>query len=122
MFNKKIVIASIFFALLISLAVVFQPVPTASVENTLKTIGTIDQVFEAGGQDLIFKLKGDDHLFYVESGSTDGVKLASLKTALPGQSVEIYYVKYWSPLESFSKLKHIAKVDLNRTTLYSTLK
>lgn len=122
MFNKKIVIASIFFALLISLAVVFQPVPAASVENTFKTFGTVDQVFEAGGQDLIFKLKGDDHLFYVDSGSTEGVKLASLKSELPGQHVEIYYVKYWSPLDSFSKLKHIAKMDLNSTTLYSNLK
>jgi len=122
MFNKKIVIASIFFALLISLAVVFQPVPTASAVNTLKTIGTVDQVFEAGGQDLIFKLKGDDHLFYVDTEPTDGVRLASLKTALPGQAVEIYYVKYWSPLDSFSKLKHIAKMDVNSTTLYSNLK
>ena len=122
MFNKKIVIASLFFALLISLAVVFQPVPTASAENTLKTIGTVDQVFEAGGQDLIFKLKGDDHLFYVDTESTDGVKLASLKTKLTGQDVEIYYVKYWSPLDSFSKLKHIAKMDVNSTTLYSNLK
>jgi hypothetical protein len=121
MFNKKIVIASLFFGLLTTLAVVFRPVPVASVENTLKTIGTIDQVFEAGEKDLIFKLKGDDHLFYVDTGSTDGVKLASLKAALPGQHVEIYYVKYWSPLETFSKLKHIAKVDLNSTTLYSNL-
>jgi hypothetical protein len=122
MFHKKIVIASIFFALLISLAVVFQPVPTASADNTLKAIGTVDQVFDAGGQDLIFKLKGDDHLFYVDEGSTEGFKLASLKTELPGQSVEIYYVKYWSPIDSFSKLKHIAKMELNSTTLYSNLK
>jgi hypothetical protein len=122
MFHKKIVIASIFFALLTTLAVVFQPVPRASAENTLKAIGTVDQVFEAGGQDLIFKLKGDDHLFYVDTGLTEGVTLASMKTELPGQSVEIYYVKYWSPIDSFSKLKHIAKMDLNSTTLYSNLK
>lgn len=121
MFHKKIVIASIFFALLITLAVVFQPVPAASSENTLKAIGTVDQVFEAGGEDLIFKLKGDDHLFYVDSGSTGGIQLASLKTKLPGQNVEIYYVKYWSPIDRFSKLKHIAKMELNSTTLYSNL-
>ncbi|MEJ1239415.1 hypothetical protein WBG78_14865 [Chryseolinea sp. T2] len=121
MFNKKIVIASLFFGLLTSLAIVFRPVPVASVENTLKTIGTVDQVFEAGEQDLIFKLKGDDHLFYVDTESTDGLNLASLKAKLPGKNVEIYYVKYWSPLDSFSKLKHIAKMDLNSTTLYSNL-
>lgn len=119
MLNKKIVIASLFFALLISLAVVFQPVPMASADNTLRTMGTVEQVFEAGSQDLIFKLKGDDHLFYIDTGTTADMKLASLKSGLRGQSVEIYYVKYWSPMDSFSKLKHIAKVDVNRTTLYS---
>ncbi|MGC3947289.1 MAG: hypothetical protein QM762_22705 [Chryseolinea sp.] len=121
MLNKKIVIASLFFALLISLAVVFQPVPTASADNTLRAMGTVDQVFEAGSEDLIFKLKGDDHLFYIDTGSAAGMKLASLKSGLRGQNVEIYYVKYWSPLDRFSKLKYIAKVDVNRTTLYSNL-
>lgn len=120
--NKKIVIASIFFALLTSLAVVFQPVPTASAENTLKAIGTIDKVYDSGHRDLIFKLKGDDHLFYIENGPRNGIMLASLKEDLPGQRVEIYYVKHWSPLEKFSKLKYIAKMDVNRTTLYSKLK
>jgi len=121
MFNKKIFITSIFFALLTTLAVMFQPVPEASAENTLKTRGTVDQVYESGGQDLIFKLKGDDHLFYVETASADDLTLASLKSALPGQSVEIYYVKYWSPLSSLTKLKYIAKMDVNSTTLYTKL-
>lgn len=121
MFHKKIVITSIFFGLLTSLAVMFQPVPEASPENTLKTIGTVDQVIETGGQNLIFSLKGDDQLFFMDTNSTDGFKLKSLKKVLPGQSVEIYYVKYWSPLNSMSKLKHIAKMQANSTTLYSKL-
>lgn len=121
MLNKKIVIASLFFALLTSLAIIFQPVPPASPENVMKTMGTVDQVFETGGKDLIFKLKGDDHLFFVDEGAEAGVKTASLRSVLPGQSVEIYYVKYWSPVNSFSKLKYIARMEVNSTTLYSTL-
>jgi len=119
MFNKKIVITSIFFALLTSLAVMFQPVPDASAENTLKAVGTVDQIIETSGRDLIFKLKGDDHLFYVETAATDRQELTSLKSTLPGQNVEIYYVRHWSPLNSLNKLKYIAKMDLNRTTLYT---
>lgn len=121
MFHKKIVIASIFFALLTTLAVVFQPVPTASEANTLKAMGTVDQVFDVGAQNLIIMLEGNDQLFYIDTGSTDHFQLASLKSELRGKRVEVYYVKYWSPLESLSKLKRIAKVDVNRTTLYSQL-
>lgn len=122
MLVKKIVIASIFFVLLITLALVFRPIPNASPENTLKTYGTIEEVFEAGDNGVLFKLKGDDRLYYIDQGLKNGLILTALQQDLPGQDVEIYYVKYWTPIDPLSKLKHIAKVDVNRTTLYSEIK
>lgn len=122
MLNKKIIITSIFFTLLASLAVIFQPVPSASEGNTLKTIGTIEKVYKAGSHDLVLKLKGDDHLFYVANGTNPDVTFASLTRDLTGKDVEVYYVKYWSPLNQINKLKHIAKLEVNRTTLYSNQK
>lgn len=122
MFNKKIVIASLFFALIVTLALVVKPVPSASSENTLRTFGTIENVYKAGTDGVAFKLKGDDRLYYIEQGLKKGLTATTLQEQLPGQSVEIYYVKYWSPLDPLSKLKYIAKVDVNRTTLYSAIK
>lgn len=122
MLVKKIVIASIFFVLLITLALVFRPIPNASPENTLKTYGTIEEVFEAGDHGVLFKLKGDDRLYYIDQGLKNGLTLTALQQDLPGQDVEIYYVKHWTPIDPLSKLKRIAKVDVNRTTLYSEIK
>lgn len=121
MFNKKIVIASLFFALIVTLALVVRPVPSASSENTLRTFGTIENVYKAGNDGVAFKLKGDDRLYYIERGLKKGLTATTLQEQLPGQSVEIYYVKYWCPLDPLSKLKYIAKVDVNRTTLYSAI-
>ncbi len=121
MFHKKIVIASIFFALITALAIVFQPVPIASAENTLKTFGTIENVYEAGDDGVVFKLQGDDRLFYLAQGFENGLTATSLQEDLSGKMVEIYYVKYWSPLDPMSKRKYIAKVEVNRTTLYSAI-
>lgn len=122
MFYKKIVVASIFFALIITLAIVFRPVPVASVDNTLKAFGTIEGVYKSGDDGVVFKLRGDDRLFYLEEGLQNGLSANALQETLLGQIVEIYYVKYWSPLDPLSKLKYIAKVDVNRITLYSAIK
>ncbi|HTE30727.1 MAG TPA: hypothetical protein VK666_10170 [Chryseolinea sp.] len=122
MFYKKIVVASLFFALIITLAVVFRPVPVASVQNTLKAFGTVEGVYKSGEVGVVFKLRGDDRLFYLEEGFQNGLSATALQETLLGQIVEIYYVKYWSPLDPLSKLKYIAKVDVNRITLYSAIK
>lgn len=119
---KKIVIASIFFGLLTTLALVFRPVPNASPENTLRAFGTVEQVFEAGDDGVLLKLKDDDRMYYINQGLQREPAFRSLQSELPGQQVEIYYVKYWTPIDPLSKLKHIAKVDLNRITLYSSIK
>ena len=122
MVRKKIVITSIFAGLIVCLAAIFRPVPAASPENTLKSHGTVETVFETGENDLVFKLKGDDRIYYLNQGLENGLTLAELREDLSGQAIEIYYVKYWTPIDPLSKLKHIAKVDVNRTTLYSEIK
>jgi len=122
MLAKKIVITSIFFGLMITLAVVFRPVPHASPENTIKTFGTIEEVFKAGEHGVVFKLKDDDRLYFIDKGLKRGLQFTSLQEELPGKDVDIYYVKYWTPIDPLSKVKHISKVNLNKTTLYSVVK
>jgi hypothetical protein len=118
MIGKKVVITSLFFALMIILAVVFRPVPNASPENTILAFGTIEEVSRVGNDDVIIKLRGDARLYYISQGLKGGRTLDDLQVELYGKAVEIYYVKYWTPIDPLSKLKHIAKVDVNESTLF----
>ena len=118
MLTKKVVIASIFFLLLTFLALIFRPVPNPSPENTIKTNGTIEEVSIARDADLVIKLRGDDRLYYIDEGLKDGRSLTTLQGELSGKSVEIHYVKFWTPLDPLSKLKHISKVNVDQTRLY----
>lgn len=122
MLTKKVVISSIFFLLLTFLALIFRPVPNPSPENTIKTNGTIEEVSIAGDADLIIKLRGDDRIYYIDEGLKDGRSLSTLQGELSGKSVEIHYVKFWTPLDPLSKLKHISKVNLDQTRLYPAVK
>jgi hypothetical protein len=118
MLTKKVVIPSIFFLLLACLALIFRPVPNPSPENTIKTNGTIEEVSMAGDDDIIIKLRGDDRLYFIDEGLKDGRSLSTLQGELSGKSVEIQYVKFWTPLDPLSKLKHISKVNVDQTRLY----
>lgn len=108
--------------LLIVLALVFRPVPSPSPENTIKANGTIEQVSMAGNDDLIIKLRDDDRLYYIDEGLKHGRSFSAIQGELSGKTVEIHYVKYWTPLDPLSKLKHTSKVDFNQTTLYPVIK
>lgn len=120
MLAKKIVITSLFLVLLVTLALIFRPVPVASPENTLKTRGTIERIYEAGENGVVFKLIGDERLYYIDQELKNGLTLTTLQAELPGKPVEIYYVKHWTPIDPLSKRKRIAKVDVNSTTLYTS--
>ncbi len=122
MLPKKLVVASIFCLLIITLSIVFRPVPKPSPENTVKTYGTIEEVFEAGESGVVFKLEGDDRIYYIDEGIRNEASFTSLKAELPGKAVEIHYIKYWTLIDPLNKLKRIAKVDVNHTTLFTETK
>ena len=121
MLTKKVVISSIFFLLLTFLALIFRPVPRPSPENTIKTNGTVEAVSMAGDADLIIKLRGDDRLYFIDKGLKDGRSLSTLQGELSGKSVEIHYVRFWTPLDPLSKFKHISLVNVDRTRLYPVI-
>lgn len=115
---KKIVVASIFFLVIITLGFIFRPLPSPSPDNTLRTYGTIEKVLETRTKDVVFKLKDDDRFYFIQKDLEKGLTFNELHHELSGKSVEIYYVKHWTPIDPL-RVKHITKVDLNKMTLYS---
>lgn len=124
MLIKKFIIVSIFFALMITLGLAFRPVPPPSSENLLRTDGTIEEVFSTGNDGIAFKLKGDTRTYYLDldQGIKHKLQLITLREELPGKSAEIYYVRHWTPIDPLSRRKHIAKVEVNKATVYSVFK
>ena len=116
--RKKIVVGSIFFLLMITLGFIFRPIPNASLDNTLRTYGTIEEVLETRTNDVAFKLKDDDQFYYIQENWERDLSFRELQNDLSGKFVEIYYVKHWTPINPL-RVNHITKVDLNKITLYS---
>ena len=119
MHRKKIVVASIFFLLMITLGVIFRPVPNSSPQDMLRTLGVIEQVLETRQKNVVFKLKDDDRFYYIQEDLERGLTFPELQRRLSGKLVEIYYVKHWTPVDPL-RVKHVTKVDLNKMTLYTS--
>lgn len=115
---KKLVVAVTFFLLMITLGIVFGPLRTIPANSQLRTHGTIEEVLETRSKEVVFKLKDDDRLYYIKKNPNKRLSLRDLKKELPGKSVEVYYVKRWSPVDPL-RVHHITKVDLNNMTLYT---
>jgi hypothetical protein len=101
------------------LAFVTRPLPQASAENTVRTYGIIEEVSESHRSGIVFKLRGDDRLYYIDSSKGPGLRFASLQKELPGQIAEIYYLRHWTASDLLSRRKVVARMQVNKTTVYS---
>lgn len=99
----------------------FRTVPQATLDlrNTYKASGTIEKVFEAGSNDVVFKLKDDERMYYLDLGRDPETSLVDLKQEFTGKPVEIYYEKQWTSPPERRGFHHIARVNLHRTVLFS---
>ncbi len=119
MYTKKIVVASIFALLMLTLGIIFRSVPPASTANTIRALGVIEEVLETNHKNIVFKLKDDNKFYYIKKDLKKDLTFGQLKRRLAGKSVEIYYVNHWTPVDPL-RVKHVTKVNLNEMTLYSS--
>jgi hypothetical protein len=122
MLGKKVVVSSLFVALMVTLAIIFRPIPEASSSNTQRTYGTIEEVFESGSLGIVFKLKGDNRLFYLDIDHGGGPVLQLHKSDLQGQNAEIHFVRHSTPIYPLNRRRQIARMEVNKMTLYSAFK
>ena len=117
--TKKIVVTSIFFCLIVTLGIIFRTSSRLSDGSSIRVRGTIEKVVATGNDDIVFKLKDDDRFYMIDEHLEKDLTFHELQEELSGKSVEIYYVKRWTPIDPL-RVKHVTKVDLNKMTLYTS--
>ena len=111
-----IIILTLFFGLTI---LIVQPDLTPKEEDCLIAKGIVTEIYEGGINDVVFKLKGQDKIYYINRGLEAGFNLKQLRADLSGKEAVIKYPKYWTPLDPFNSSKHISKIESEGRTVYS---
>jgi hypothetical protein len=113
-----ILIGLLFLALAVA---ILGPVPIPEEKDCLIVKGTVVDLYEAGTKDVVFKLKGDDRIFYVNRGLENGLDLKKLKSELINKEITIKYPKHWTPLDPFNSVRHISKIESGGQTIFSEI-
>jgi hypothetical protein len=114
----RILIGLVFLGLGI---VMFRPVPVPDEKDCLSVKGKVTKVYEAGVNDVIFKLEGSDKEFYINRGLERGVDLQELRASLTNKEIVILYPAYWTPLDPASCIRHISKIEYDGKIVFTEI-
>jgi hypothetical protein len=109
----------LFSILLILGILVLRPIQNLTSKDCLSAEGTVNIIDGIGGPgDIVFTLEGDGETrYYINRGKEFGLS----PMALDGQYILFRYADHWTPLDPFSKTRHVAEVVLANRILYSEL-
>ena len=103
--------------------ILLNPVPIVEEDEALTVTGKVEQIYEGGVKDLVFKLDSDDRKFYINRGLEHGLVLEELKSELLCKPVTIKYPDYWAPLNWSGKTRHLSKlVSLEGKVIFNELR
>jgi len=68
------------------------PVNTAK-DKSIEVTGVVDSLYEGGVKDLVFKLKNDSNIYYINRALENGFDLHEMNATLLGKEVIIWHAK-----------------------------
>lgn len=81
--------------------------------------GIVTAIYEDGTKDAVFKLAGQNSVFYINKGLEKQFSIDALLARLKGKEVTILYADNFSPLGAIAECRHISELSANGETVYS---
>lgn len=110
------------FVFFILITFVFRPLPTATNSNTVTISGEVERVFEGGVKDVVFQLKNNDHIYYINRGLENGLDLLDLQQRLKNEFITLKFIEHWTPLDPDNTGHHIAYLEHNGKVIFNEIK
>jgi len=92
-----------------------------SIDECLSVKGIVSEVYEGGTKDIVFRLKDDDRMYYINRGLERGLTLTELKKELIWNVAELKYPEQWSPLDPGNHSVHLSAIIMNDKIVFSEI-
>lgn len=116
---RGVLLAGVVF---IILCIIFlKPVPPVTDENRIEVMGEVVNLWEGSSYDIVFRLKNNNHNYYINRGVESGLEVGALYNQLVGNEVTLTYADYWTPLDPTSSTHHVAQLEYNGEILYTEI-
>lgn len=114
--------ASILFIAFMAAAIqTFRPVRNVQRDDVMKIEGTVINVQEASGYDIVITLENDEHYYYINRGMLHGLTVEQLNTDILNKKVTLYAIKRWTIFTRDGNMGHIAKLLIDNKELYNEI-
>jgi hypothetical protein len=90
----------------------------ASKQNCIPVTGIVDKV-KSGSPGLIIHLQNNPKIFYISPKTHTGLTTSELEKALKGKSIALYTLQNWSPLDPFSSMQQIQRLQIGQQIVFS---
>lgn len=67
----------------------------------------------------VIHLKDDPRIYYIKPASVPSATITSLEQQLHGRSVQLFTASAWSPLDPFSSMKEIRRLQIGDSVIFS---
>ena len=117
--RKKNLVLLVFLAFILMVLLIFRPVNIRERADSLVQTGTVQDIFEGGDKDIVFKLYETTTLFYINRGLEQGFTIEGLKHRLLDKDVTIRYPDHWTPFDPGRSSMHLSELEYNNEILFS---
>lgn len=118
--NKKGTAALLLVATLI-LVLLISGIPSArraKRENCAPVTGVV-QAIKNGPPGIMIHLKQDPKIYYISRKTNTGISLKTLEQQLAGKNIQLYTTRDWSPLDPFSTMKQVYRLQIGDTVIFT---
>jgi hypothetical protein len=118
--NKKGIAALLLVATLI-LVLLISGIPSArkaDKKNCIPTSGIVQEL-KNGPPGIMIHLKNDPKIYYISRKTNTGITLNTLEKQLRGKNIQLYISQDWSPLDPFSSMKQIHRLQIADSVIYA---
>lgn len=118
--NKKGIAALLLVATLI-LVLLISGIPSArkaDKKNCIPTSGIVQEL-KNGPPGIMIHLKDDPKIYYISRKTNKGITLNALEKQLRGKNIQLYISQDWSPLDPFSSMKQIHRLQIADSVIYA---
>ena len=113
--NTLGIVAVLFIAFLFYMMFIVKAGPVnTSKSNSVEIYGLVDEIYEGGVKDVVFKINGNTKIYYINRGLENGFDLKTLQNELIGEHVNFWYAKHRN-----NKTFHLMQVR-HKDSLYYT--
>ncbi|SKD00291.1 hypothetical protein SAMN05660461_1766 [Chitinophaga ginsengisegetis] len=118
--NKKGATALLLVATLI-LVLLISGIPSAhkaDKKHCTAITGVVKEI-KAGPPGIIIHLKEDPRIYYISRKTNTSLSLKTLEHELTGKNIQLYTAQDWSPLDPFSTMKQVRRLQIGDTVIFT---